>query len=322
MPRVYITNIIPENGVSMLRKKGFRVDINKTGRPLSSAQLKKVVEVYDAVLSSVSDKIDDEIIQEASQDLKIVANFAVGFDNIDVLSAKRRGIVVCNTPGVAGEAVAEHTFALILACLKKIIEADKYIRLGKFEGFDSALYISPQLWGKTIGIVGLGRIGTYVGNIAYGGFKMKILYHDVSRSEDFEMLTDAKFSSLEHLLAESDVVTLHVPLLPSTKHLIGMRELKLMKKTAILINTARGPVIDEEALIEALKENRIAAAGLDVYAHEPHIPHELRVLSNVVLTPHTASATSECRKEMARIAAQNIIDVFEGKTPFGLVKVS
>lgn len=322
MPKVYITNAIPELGIALLRKKGFSVDVNETGRPLTAEELKKVFGVYDAVLSSVADRIDDEAISHASAKLKIIANYAVGFDNIDVLAAKRRGIVVTNTPGVAGEAVAEHTFALILACRKKIIEADKYVRSGKYKSWDAMLYVSPQLWGKTIGILGLGRIGTYVGHMAYGGFKMNILYHDLEKAEDFEMLAEAKFASVEHLLRESDIVTLHVPLTPATKHLIGRKELNLMKEDAILINTSRGPVIDETALIDALREKKIAAAGLDVYEHEPNLPHELTTLGNVVLTPHTASATKECRDEMARIAAENIIDVFGGKTPLGLVKVS
>ncbi|HSX19477.1 MAG TPA: D-glycerate dehydrogenase [Candidatus Saccharimonadales bacterium] len=322
MPRVYITTKIPLLAHDMLAKKDFSVDVNETENPLHEEQLKKILKTYDAVISSVPDKITHEVIAHASPNLKVIANYAVGIDNIDVLAAKRKNIVVTNTPGVAGEAVAEHAFALILACAKKLTEADKYVRAGKYKNWDATLYVSPQIWGKTIGIVGLGKIGTYVGNIAFGGFKMKILYHDIVKSEDFEMLTEAQYCSLEHLLKESDVVTLHVPLVAQTHHLIGKSELAQMKKTAILINTARGAVIDQEALIAALRKKEIAAAGLDVYEHEPDIPEELRTLGNVVLTPHTASATEECREEMARIAAQNVIDVFEGKQPFGLVKVS
>lgn len=322
MPKVFITSKIPVLAEIMLKKKGVRVRSNESNHPLGKADLSTVFSEYDGVITSVADKIDDELIAKASGDLKVIANYAVGFDNIDVLSAKRKGILVCNTPGVAGEAVAEHTFALILAVLKNIVEADKYMRTGNYKSWNAMLYVSPQLWGKTIGIIGLGRIGTYVGHIAYGGFKMNILYHDVTKSEDFEMLTEAKFVSIEHLLRESDVVTLHVPLTPATKHLIGQRELELMKDSAILINTARGPVVDEEALIDVLKSKKIAGAGLDVYEHEPIIPDDLATLENVVLTPHTASATCECREEMARIAAQNVIDVFEDREPFGLVKVS
>lgn len=322
MPKVFITSTIPENGVKMLKAHGFDVDMNHGSKPIGDQELKKVFSTYDAVLSFIFDKVDEDTIKSAGPNLKIIANFAVGFDNIDVLFAKRHGIVVCNTPGVASSAVAEHVFALALAVSKNIVNADKFVRMGKYKNWDGNLFVSPELWGKTIGIVGMGRIGTYVANIAYGGFKMKVLYHDIVKSEDLEMLTEAKFSSLEVLLKQSDLVSLHVPLLPKTKHLLGKAEFKMMKETAILINTARGAVVDEKALIDALGEGQIAGAGLDVYEFEPHIPHELTTLGNVVLTPHTGSATLECREEMAAIAAQNIIDVFAGKTPFGLVKVS
>lgn len=321
MPSVFITAKIPEVGASLLRKKGFRVKINDSERNLTKEQLKEVLAKYDGVVTLFTDRIDENLLAAASGKLKIISNFAVGFDNIDVLAAKRKGIVVTNTPGIAGESVAEHTFMLILACVKRLIEADKYVRRGQFVKWDPLAFLSPQIWGKTIGIVGLGRIGTYVGHIACGGFRMRILYYDVVRSEDFEMLTEAKRVNLDHLLKESDIVSLHVPLNSQTKHLIGKKELEMMKNTAILVNTSRGAVVDEEALIWALSEKKIAAAGLDVYEHEPEIPHELKTLSNVVLTPHIASATVETREVMAKIAAQNIIDVFEGRTPFGLVKV-
>ena len=322
MRKVYITTKIPDLASRQLSKKGYHVDVNEKGRELNRHELMDVFSKYDAVITTVNNKVDDEIIDAASVNLKIIANYAVGFDNIDVLHAKRHGIVVTNTPGVAGESVAEHTFALILACAKKLLAADKFVRLGKFHKWDPLGFLGPQLWGMTIGIVGLGRIGTYVGNIAYGGFKMKILYHDVVRSEDFEMLTEAKFCRLEALLKEADIVTIHVPLLPSTHHLIGRTELSLMKPGAILINTSRGPVVDEKALISALSSKKIAAAGLDVFEHEPSIGHELTTLSNVVLTPHIASATLETRDLMAKLAAENVIAVFEGKNPPGLVSVS
>lgn len=320
MHKVYITNVIPREGVDLLRKKGFEVTVNDSQRKLTNVGLKDIFSKYDAIISLVHDKIDEDVIDAASPKLKIIANFAVGYDNIDVIAAKRRGIIVCNTPGVAGESVAEHTFLLILAVTKKLIEADRYVRGGKFSGWDPQLFLSSQIWGKTIGIVGLGKIGTYVGHIAYGGFKMKILYHDIVKSEDFEMLTEAQFATLDRLLKEADLVTLHVPLCEDTHHLIGKKELTMMKDSAILINTARGPVVDQEALIDALTKRKIAGAGLDVYEDEHHIPHELRVLGNTVLTPHTASATFETRSAMALLTAQNVIDVFEGRKPFGLVR--
>lgn len=322
MHKVYITNVIPDEGVDLLRKKGFDVSVNDNGRKLTEAELKEVFSKYEAIISLVHDRIDESVIATACPKLKVVANFAVGWDNIDVIAAKRRGIIVCNTPGVAGESVAEHTFLLILSVCKKLIEADRYIRSGKFSGWDPELFISSQIWGKIIGIVGLGKIGSYVGHIAYGGFKMKILYNDICRFEDFEMLTEAKFTSLEKLLKEADIVTLHVPLCKETQHLIGKKELAMMKDSAILINTARGAIVDQEALVDALTKHQIAGAGLDVYEDEDHIPHDLRVLGNTVLTPHIASATFETRSAMARLTAQNVIDVFEGREPFGLVRVS
>lgn len=322
MNSVYITREIPEIASSLLRRKGFQVSTNSQKSNLKGSELKEIFAKYDAVITMMTDRIDGEIIGSASDKLKIIANYAVGFDNIDVLAAKRHGIVVTNTPAVAGESVAEHTFALILACSKKLIESDRFVRLGKFHQWDPSAFLSKQIWGQTIGIVGLGRIGTYVGQIAFYGFRMKILYHDIQTAEDFEMLTEAKRVSLTNLLKQSDIVTLHVPLMPQTHHLIGKNELKLMKNSAILINTSRGPVIDEEALIWALHSNEIGAAGLDVYEKEPHVPPEFKVSSKVVLTPHTASATFETRDAMARIAAENIIDFFDGKTPQGLIKVS
>lgn len=320
MPKIYVTNLIPQNGLKLLRDKAYQVEINESGKALSKDQLKDIFSNYDAVLTSVPDKIDAEIIKSASKNLKIIANYAVGYDNVDVLEANRHNIIVANTPGVASESVAEHVFALILACAKKLIEADKYVRLGKFTRWDPMAFISPQIWGKTIGIIGLGKIGTFVAQIAFGGFRMKILYFDLEKAEDFELITEARQVSIAELLRESDIVTLHCPLTDKTRHLISTSELRSMKKSAILINTARGPVIDEAALIVALKDEVIAAAGLDVYEHEPSVPEELRTMPNVVLTPHSASATSETRETMSRIAAENIISVFEGKEPFGLIK--
>lgn len=320
MKKVYLTYNVPDVA-QILRKKGCQVDVNESGKYLTGGALSEIFAKYDGVVSLLHDKISGEVLSAASPNFKVISNYAVGFDNIDVLAAKRRGIIVTNTPGVAGESVAEHTFLLILAVSKKLIEADKYVRSGKYSGWDPELFLSNQVWGQTIGIVGLGKIGTYVGHIAFGGFKMKILYHDISRSQDFEMLTEAQYVSMEKLLREADIVTLHVPLTPQTTHMIGKKELEMMKKTAILINTARGGIIDQEALIEALAKNKIAGAGLDVYEDEHHIPHELRVLGNTVLTPHIASATFETRQAMAQIAAQNVIDVFTGKEPVGLIKI-
>lgn len=321
MPSVYITANIPVIAKTLLLKKGFAVDVNVSGKNLSKNELVQVFSKYNGVVTMLFDKIDEGILRAAKGNLKIIANFAVGFDNVDVLSAKRLGIVVTNTPGVASQSVAEHTIMLIFACQKRLIEADRYVRGGKFDRWDPMSFLSHQVSDKTIGIIGLGGIGTAVGQIAHHGFRMSILYNDVVRAQDFEMLSNAKYADLENLLINSDVVTLHVPLTNKTHHMIDKKELSLMKKTAILINTSRGAVVNQDALIWALTSGIIAGAGLDVFEHEPTVEHELTKLPNVVLTPHIGSATFETREATAKIVAENIIDVFEGRTPFGLVKV-
>lgn len=320
MPRVYICDPIPENGILLLKHNGFEVDVNHSGKDLSREGLKKVFSDYDAIITLLTNKIDEEIVKYSSKKLKVIANFTVGFDNLDVKAINSKGIIACNTPGVASESVAEHTFALILALNKKLLDQDKFVREGKYKRWDPTLFLSHQIWGQTIGIIGLGRIGTFVSQVASQGFRMKILYFDPKKAEDFELLTGAKYLSVEEILKEADIVSLHIPLTENTKHLIGKKELKMMKKTAILINTARGPIVDEEALVWALDEGEIAGAGLDVYEFEPEITPALLTSAKVVLTPHTASGTFETREQMSRIAAQNIIDVFAGKEPLGLIK--
>ncbi|MBI2327491.1 D-glycerate dehydrogenase [Candidatus Curtissbacteria bacterium] len=319
MPSVYVTAEIPQNGITILTKRGFKVQSN-LGRRLSKNELKEIFAKYDGVVTLLTDHIDEEIIK-SSRNLKIIANFAVGFDNIDVLAAKKHGVVVTNTPSVANISVAEHTMMLILACQKRLIGADRYVRAGRLERWDPLMFLSPQVWGKTIGIVGLGGIGLTVGQMALQGFKMKIFYNDIIRAQDFEMISGAKFVDLETLLSSSDIVTLHVPLTVKTHHMIDKKEFSLMKKTAIFVNTSRGSIVNQEALIWALTNGIIAGAGLDVFENEPHVPHTLSVLGNVILTPHIGSATFETREAMAKIVAENIIDVFEGRTPLGLVKV-
>ena len=320
MPKVYIAGKIQDNGIELLKRKGFKVDLNLTGKDLTREELKDIFSNYEAIISMPANNVDGDLLSTASKKLKVIANYAVGFDNIDAKAAKKRAIIVCNTPGVANESVAEHTFAMIFALNKQLKVADRFVREGNFKHWDPNAFLSHQLWGQTIGIIGLGRIGTFVGQIAYGGFRMRILYHDISRSEDFELLCEARYTDIKSLLNLSDIVTLHVPLTADTRGMISTTEFELMKKSAILINTSRGAVVDEKALIWALKEKEIAAAGLDVYEHEPEISAELIKLSNVILTPHTASATFETREKMSEIVAKNIIDVFEGEEPAGLVK--
>ena len=321
MPKVYICDPIPENGIMLLKQNGFSVDINASGKDLTHEGLKKVFGDYDAVITLLTNNVDEEIIKSSSKKLKVVSNFTVGFDNLDIKAIKAGGIIACNTPGVASESVAEHTFALILALNKKLLDHDKFVRDGKYRRWDPTLFLSHQIWGQTIGVIGLGRIGTFVSQVASQGFRMKILYFDPKKAEDFELLTGAKYLSVEEILKEADIVSLHIPLTENTKHLIGKKEFKMMKNTAILINTSRGPIVDEEALVWALDEGEIAGAGMDVYEHEPEINKGLLESNKVILTPHTASGTFETREQMSRIAAQNIIDVFAGKEPLGLIKV-
>lgn len=318
--KVYVTRLIPGEGIELLRKKGFQVDINPEDKVLSGPELKNAIKGYDAVLCLLTDKIDGDVLDAAGDQLKIVANYAVGYNNIDVKAAQERKIHVTNTPGVLTEAVAEHTFALLMSVAKRIVEADDFVRAGKYKQWEPKGFLGPQIWGKSIGIVGLGRIGSFVAQIARGGFNMEVLYHDVKKNEEFEMRFSAKYKDLPTLLKNADFVTIHVPLLPATHHLIGAKELGIMKESAILINTSRGPVIDEVSLIEALKSKKIAGAGLDVYEREPDLTPGLTDLPNVALTPHTASATNEARNAMSRIAAGNIMAALEGKTPPNLAK--
>ncbi len=322
MSRVFITRKIPEAGINLLKEKGYSIDISEKDGVLTKEELIAVLKKgnYDAVLCLLTDKIDDEVFEASGPNCKIFANYAVGFDNIDLLAAKNRGMMITNTPGVLTETVAEHTFALLMAISRRIVESDKFARSGKYHGWEPMLFLGNDISQKTLGIVGLGRVGSKMANHAFKGFEMKILYYDPKRDADFEKECDARFVDLETLLKESDFVSIHVPLLPQTRHLIGEKEFKLMKSTAYLINTSRGPVVDEKALVGALKENLIKGAALDVYEFEPALTEGLSDLDNVILTPHTASATEETRSKMAVLAAQNIIAALEGKEPSNLVK--
>mgnify|MGYP001560011723 CR=1 FL=1 len=309
--RVFVTQKIPEIGIKLLQKY-FQVKVYLKDQAMPKKELIKEVKKCDALLCLLTDKIDAEIIN-ANPKLKIISNYAVGFDNIDTNAATKKMIPVTNTPGVSTDAVAEHTFALILAVTKHIVEADSFTKAGKYNGWKPMQFLGSELKGKTIGIVGLGRIGAGVAERAGKGMGVKVLYYDIKRNKDFEKEYRAAFVSLPTLFKKSDFVSIHVPLLPSTRHLIGKTELSMMKKSAYLINTSRGPIVDEKALVQALKKKQIAGAALDVYEHEPKLTPGLTKLKNVVLTPHTASATIEARTAMSELAAQNIIDVLQGR---------
>ncbi len=315
--KIYVTRKIIDPAITMLQEKGYEVDVNPEDRILSKTELIDNLKQkpYDAVLCLLTDTIDAEIF-DAVPTAKIFANYAVGFNNIDCVEAAKRGIVVTNTPGALTDSVAEHAVGLLISIALRIVEADAYVRAGKYHGWEPMGFMSIDLGGKTIGILGAGRIGYRMGEILRKGFNMNVVYYDVKRNEMFEKDLEAKyFEKMEDLLPVSDIVSVHVPLLDSTKHMINEGTLQKMKKTAYLINTSRGPVVDEVALVQALQNGTIAGAGLDVFENEPSLAPGLTECSNVVLTPHIASATHSAREAMSVLAAQNIIDFFDGKEP-------
>jgi glyoxylate reductase len=320
MPKIVITQKIPDIAEKMLSEAGYDVDILSHDSPPTPEELRAEVAGATALVTDVNDTVDDALMAAAGDSLKLIANFAVGFNNIDLEAAHKRGIIVTNTPGSLAEAVAEHSIALILAVSKQIVPADKFVRSGQFHYWQPMGFLAPHLWGRTIGIVGLGQIGSFLASICFYGFKMNVLYNDLQRNERFEMDVKAQYCELPELLEQADIVSLNVPLLPSTHHLISTDQLKKMKDTAILINTSRGPVIDEKALVEALQNKEIMGAGLDVFENEPDLEPGLVELDNVVLTPHIASATIEARDDMATLVAKNVISVLSGHPPISQVE--
>lgn len=323
MPKIFITRIIPKPGIDLLTSRGYEVIINPEDRVLTKEELIGFIKGknYDAVLCLLTDKIDADIFEASGPTVKIFANCAVGFDNIDKEAAKRLGIMITNTPDILTDTVAEHTFALMLAIAHRVVEADKFVRAGKYEGWAPMLLLGADLSQKTLGIIGLGRIGSRVAFHAVKGFDMKVIYYDVKRNEEFEKTYSAIFAEkIEDVLREADFVSIHVPLIPQTQHLIGESQFKLMKPTAYLVNTARGPVIDEAALAAALNAKTIAGAAIDVFEFEPKVTPGLLNLDNVILTPHIASATEETRAKMSELAATNIIEALEGRMPPNILK--
>jgi len=298
--RVVVTHRVPPPAVDMLRERGYDVSIGPSEDPYDQAELKALVAGVDAILALLIDRIDSEVLESAGPQLRVVSNFAVGHDNVDLRSAASLGVKIGNTPDVLTEAVAEHTVALVLAVARRIVEGDRIVRERRFRRWGPSFLLGMELRGKTLLIVGGGRIGNAVARIARKGFGMQV--ETVGRDDD-----------LRTALARADVVSLHVPLTPETHHLIGAAELEAMKPDAILINTARGAVVEEAALVQALRDEKIAGAGLDVYEHEPELAPGLIELDNVVLAPHTASATREARTAMSRVAAENVIAALESR---------
>jgi glyoxylate reductase len=313
MPRVFITRSLPGDPTPRLREVAA-VEVWPDEEPPPRDVLIQRAAGADALLTMLSDPIDAAVL-DAGKRLRIVAQMAVGYDNIDVAAATERGILVTNTPGVLTETTADLTFALLLTAARRIVEGDRLTRAGGWKSWHPSFLLGQDVHGATLGIVGLGQIGLAVARRARG-FDMRLLYWSRRRYPDAEAELALEYVDLDRLLRESDFVSLHVPLTPETRHLIGERELALMKPTAILVNAARGSLVDQRALYKALKERRIAAAGLDVAEVEP-IPLDdpLLTLSNVVMTPHIGSASVATRARMAEIAVESILQAFRGELP-------
>jgi len=319
-PKVFITREIPENGLELLREH-FEIEVWEDDHEIPREVLLGKVREVDALVTMLSERIDREIF-EAAPRLRIVANYAVGYDNIDIEEATKRGIYVTNTPDVLTNATADFAWTLLLAAARRLVEADNFVRSGGWKrkgvAWHPLLFLGRDVYGKTIGIVGFGRIGQAVAKRARG-FGMRILYNSRTRKPEAEKELGAEFRPLEELLRESDFVVLAVPLTKETYHMINEERLKLMKLTAILVNIARGKVVDTEALVKALKEGWIAGAGLDVYEEEPYYNEKLFSLDNVVLAPHIGSATFGAREGMAELVARNLIAFKKGEIPPTLV---
>ncbi len=310
---VYITRMIPQETIDEL-KKLHDVEVNELDRALTREELLKAVKGRDAIISLLTDTIDGDVLDSAGPHCKIVANYAVGFNNFDLKAATERGVVMTNTPGVLDDATATHAWALLLTTARRISESERYVRDGKWEGWAPMAFIGQDVDGKTLGVAGLGRIGKKFAKKGIA-FDMDIIYTNEHRDLAFEKEFNARFVDKETLLKESDYLSLHLPLLADTKHYIGEKELGKMKPTAILINAARGPLIDEKALVQALKNKVIFAAGLDVFEDEPKLAPGLVELENAVIVPHIASATIQTRLAMGKIAINNVISVLNGEAP-------
>jgi len=309
---VYVTRLIPVEGLTLLRET-CNVEINPEDRPLTREELLRNVKGRDGVITLLTDRIDGEVM-DAAKGIKGFANYAVGFDNLDLKAATERKIPLSNTPGVLTLATAEMAWALLFAVARRLIESEKVMRSGAWQGWGPLQFIGGDVTGKTLGIVGAGRIGTAMALMSKG-FAMKVLYADEVANPALEKELGARKVPFEELLRESDFVSVHVPLMPSTRHLFNAKTLALMKPTATLVNIARGGIVDDAALAQALRERRIAAAGLDVFEGEPQVHPGLLEVPNVVLTPHIASATVGTRLAMANLAADNLIAFFDGRGP-------
>jgi glyoxylate reductase len=309
--KVLVTREIPEAGLRILEP--FDVTVMHE-RPPERGELLDAVRGASGVLSTATETMDGEAMDAAGEGLSVIANMAVGYDNVDVAAATERGVVVTNTPGVLDETTADVAFMLLLAAARRLGEGERLLRAGSWEWWGPKQLMGRDVWGKELGIVGFGRIGQSVARRARG-FGMQILYHNRSRKEEAEQELGARYLEFDELLETADFVSIHTPLTDETSHLIGAAELAKMKPESVLVNTSRGPVVDEAALADALAEGRIFAAGLDVYEEEPTVHPKLLELENVVLAPHIGSASVETRDKMAVLAAENLVAVLRGEQP-------
>jgi glyoxylate reductase len=315
-PKIFVTRHLPGPALKQLART-FDVAVNSEDRSLTKQEIIEGAKQADALLTLLTDTIDAEVI-EATPHLQVISNYAVGYNNIDVEAATRAGIPVCFTPGVLTDTTADLAFALILGVARRLVESDQFLRKGAFDGWKPELLLGADVHHKRLGIVGFGRIGYAVAKRALG-FDMEVIYTSRSPIRDSLKLDGVKPVDFETLLKTSDFISLHLPITHETHHLIGEAEFELMKETAFVINTARGPIIDEKALVKALKEGKIAGAGLDVFEREPNVERELLELKNTLLLPHIGSATLETRSQMGILAAENAIAIFSGRPPHAIV---
>lgn len=318
MTKILLTHPIPKAGIDLLKKEGYSVTVYHGAPFISKNELKKIVKGYDGIISMLTHGIDAEIMDSAGKQLRVISNFSSGYDNVDLGAAKKRGVVVTHTscPEIS-DSVANHTVALVFSLVHKIVEADMFMRAGKYKGWDPELFLRQDMRGKVFGLIGLGRIGKMVAE-RMKFFGMNVIYSDIKRDELFEKELKIQYKKLDEVLSQSDIISLHAPLLPSTRHCINSKTLKKMKKGALLINAARGPLVDEKAVAQSLKLKKLGGYATDVYECEPKFTcdpkkYNLSKLPNTVLTPHIASATYTVRNAMARMAAQNSIDVLKNK---------
>jgi len=313
-PKVYVTRKVPEQALEILRSVAEVSVWDREDVPPPRQVILRELAQADGVFSLLTDRIDAEVMAAAPR-LKVISNFAVGFDNVDIPAATKRGIVVTHTPDVLTETVADFTVCLMLAAARRLVEADRYMRDGKWKTWEPLLLAGQDIHHATLGLIGLGRIGAAVARRAQG-FGMQVLYYDVVRREDLERSLSITYRSLDDVLRDSDVISVHVPLSEQTRHLIGRAQFALMKNTAVFVNTSRGPVVDQAALTQALASRRIFAAGIDVFEQEPVSPDDpLLKLDNVIVVPHIASASIPTRIRMATLAAENLVAVLQGKRP-------